>query len=117
VVNYPLSFAAAKSAGFYALTGVQVTDLAAPVKYVLQQNYPNPFNPSTTIEYSISNKGHVMLKIFDILGREVAELVNEVKSPGTYQVSFDGLRLASGVYIYQLSTADFVQARKMVLVK
>jgi hypothetical protein len=98
-------------------TNVRPADLAIPNALQLQQNYPNPFNPSTTIEYSIADEGQVMLKIFDILGREVAELVNEVKSPGTYSVSFDGLRLASGVYIYQLSAADFVQARKMVLVK
>ncbi len=89
----------------------------SPVKFDLSQNYPNPFNPSTQIRYSLATASEVTLKIYDILGKEVATLVNETKGAGDYQVQFDGSSLSSGVYIYQLKTASFVESKKMTLVK
>jgi hypothetical protein len=83
----------------------------------LEQNYPNPFNPSTNIKYQIPGASHVTLKLFDILGGEVAALVDEVKQPGTYTVQFDGSRLASGVYFYRLRAGDFVDVKKLILLK
>ena len=117
---------------------VAVNDLPGqniPVEYKLFQNYPNPFNPSTTIKYSIparettrsggrrivsdeqSEYGISTLKVYDILGREVATLVNEEKSPGNYEVKFDAAKLPSGVYFYTLRAGDFVQTKKMVVLK
>ncbi|MCL4548440.1 MAG: T9SS type A sorting domain-containing protein [Bacteroidetes bacterium] len=85
--------------------------------YELQDNYPNPFNPSTTIKYQLPQDGFVSLKVYDMLGREVANLVNELKKAGTYEVSFDAHNLASGVYVYTIRVHDFVQSKKMVLLK
>ena len=90
---------------------------AAPVSFSLEQNYPNPFNPSTTIRYAIPNGGLVTLKVYDILGREVATLVNEEKPAGTYQVSFDASSLSSGIYFYRLKSGEFEQTKKFVLMK
>ncbi len=83
----------------------------------LSQNYPNPFNPSTIIKYSIVKKGEVKLTIYDILGREVSVLVNEVKDPGYYEVNFNASNLASGVYFYRLVAGSFVSTHKMLLLK
>jgi thiol-disulfide isomerase/thioredoxin len=83
----------------------------------LEQNYPNPFNPSTTITYSLANEEHVSLKVFDIMGREVAELVNEDQTAGTYSLDFDASSLASGMYFYKISAGNFVSTKKMVLLK
>lgn len=85
--------------------------------FYLSQNYPNPFNPTTIIEYSIPNNEHVILKVFDILGREVATLVNEQKSAGTYKVNFNAENLPSGVYIYKLSSGNYTTSRKMLMIK
>jgi hypothetical protein len=103
-------------------TAVGVTDepLIAD-DYRLAQNYPNPFNPATVITYQVPvvsrQSSVVSLKVYDLLGREVATLVNEAKQPGTYQVRFDGSRLTSGVYVYRLSTGSVQETRRMVLVK
>jgi hypothetical protein len=83
----------------------------------LSQNYPNPFNPSTNIQFSIVRRQLTIVKVFDVLGREVATLVNEVKEPGTYTVQFNASSLASGVYFYRLQAGDFVQTKKLVLLK
>lgn len=83
----------------------------------LLQNYPNPFNPVTTISYQIKEQGLVQLKVYDLLGSEIAVLVNEEKSEGAYSVSFDASNLPSGVYIYSLRVNDFVQNNKMTLLK
>jgi hypothetical protein len=85
--------------------------------YSLSQNYPNPFNPNTKIDYSIKERGFVQLKVYDVLGKEVVELVNEEKQAGIYSVKFDGNSLPSGLYFYRLTSKDFQQTRKMLLVK
>ena len=85
--------------------------------FSLGTNYPNPFNPSTIIEYQIADPGLVTLKIYDVLGNEIATLVNEVKMPGNYHVGFDGSKLSSGVYFYQLRSGGFVATRKSILMK
>jgi hypothetical protein len=92
--------------------------------YSLEQNYPNPFNPSTNIKYQIShhsgsstNNKFVILKVFDVMGREVETLVNEKQSPGTYEVTFDGSNLSSGIYFYRLMTDGFSETKKMILLK
>ena len=90
---------------------------ASPISYSLEQNYPNPFNPSTKITYSIPQKFLVSLKIFDALGREVSQLVNEEKEAGKYEIDFNASHLSSGVYFYKLETGDFVQTRKMILLR
>ncbi len=93
-----------------------------PNDYKLSQNYPNPFNPSTTIEYSIPTAGtslmkFVQLKIYDILGREVATLVNEEKPAGKYSVNFDASKLSSGIYFYRIKAGSFISVKKMILMK
>jgi hypothetical protein len=100
-----------------ALTDVKQIGTGIPQSYTLSQNYPNPFNPTTVIKYSIPKETQVSLKVFDILGREVANLVNAKQAGGSYQVSFDASKLASGVYIYRIDAGDFVQAKKMMLIK
>ncbi|MFA6978752.1 MAG: S8 family serine peptidase [Ignavibacteriaceae bacterium] len=88
-----------------------------PLEYSLESNYPNPFNPSTSISYSIKEMGLVTLKIFDVLGREVYVLVNEIKEPGKYSVDFDASKLSSGVYIYYMNAGSFTSSKKMILTK
>ncbi len=86
-------------------------------KYSLEQNYPNPFNPTTTIQYTLQTRGFVSLKVFDTLGREIANIVNEIQEAGKYSVRFNGANLPSGIYIYSLRVNDFVQNKKMTLMK
>ena len=98
---------------------------AIPATYALLQNYPNPFNPTTGIRFQVpalsevegSGVSEVKITVYDILGREVAVLVNERKAPGSYEATFDGSRLASGVYYYRLTAGSFMQVKKMLLVK
>ncbi len=85
--------------------------------FMLSQNYPNPFNPSTKISYSIPSQSHVSLKVFDVLGREVATLVNQEKPSGNYSIEFDASNLTSGVYFYRIQAGQYVESKKMVLVK
>jgi photosystem II stability/assembly factor-like uncharacterized protein len=85
--------------------------------YLLNQNYPNPFNPSTRIAYVIANRQFVTVKVYDLLGREVATLVNEEKSAGNYEVEFNGSMLPSGIYFYQIKAGNFVETKKMILLK
>jgi hypothetical protein len=104
--------------GQYTWTATGVGEHSAvPKQYSLAQNYPNPFNPTTRIEYTLANSGHVALRVFDLLGREVATIVDENKQAGSYEVSFDASGLPSGVYMYQLRTGSFTEGRKMLLVK
>ncbi len=88
-----------------------------PYQYSLSQNYPNPFNPSTLIKYTLAGRNLVTVKIFDILGREVNTLVNEVKDAGSYEVMFNASRLSSGVYFYTISSGSFTDTKKMLLIK
>jgi hypothetical protein len=88
-----------------------------PNEYRLDQNYPNPFNPSTTITFSLPHSAHVSLKVFDILGKEIATLVNGFTTAGPHDVTFNATNLASGVYFYKLTSGDFTQMMKMLLVK
>ena len=83
----------------------------------LYQNYPNPFNPSTKIKYQIADYGFVSLKVYDILGREVAVLVNETQNPGSYEIKFDGKNFSSGTYFYRIKTRNNIQTKKMMLLK
>jgi len=95
-----------------------VKDNANAVKgFALGQNYPNPFNPSTVIRYQVSASGNVELKVFDVLGKEVATLVNEIQSAGTYSRTFNAANLPSGLYIYTLKAGSNVQTKKMLLLK
>ncbi len=92
-----------------------------PQSFALYQNYPNPFNPSTVISYQLSEVSNVELKVFDLLGREVATLVNETQGSGYFSVKFkiDDLKfgISSGIYFYQLKTDKFIQVKKMILMK
>src|ERR1044072_5481101 len=98
--------------------GIHNISSVVPDNFKLYQNYPNPFNPSTKIKFEVPAGNHsVLLKVFDVTGREVATLVNENLKPGTYEADFDGSKFASGIYFYKLVSGDFVQVKKMVLVK
>ncbi|MCX7878753.1 MAG: T9SS type A sorting domain-containing protein, partial [Ignavibacteria bacterium] len=98
--------------------GIQQIGSSVPENYMLYQNYPNPFNPTTNIKFGIPKAGNVKLVVFDILGREVATIVNnEFRDVGTYTVTFDASHLSSGVYFYRLESGDFSQTKKMLLVK
>jgi len=90
---------------------------SVPSDYRLSQNYPNPFNPSTKIKYSIPQSSTVLIKVFDILGNEIKTLVNEEKQAATYEITWSAENLPSGVYFYQLKAGDFIQTRKMILMK
>jgi len=92
-------------------------EVSIPLLYRLEQNYPNPFNPSTKIVYSIPKTQYTILKVFDILGKEVKTLVNETKPAGIYEVEFDGSNLSSGIYFYKLETEGFIETKRMILIK
>ncbi len=92
-------------------------NLVLPDKFELFQNYPNPFNPTTTIKYSVPQISFVKIQIYDILGREVKKLVNEEKSPGNYEIKFNANQFASGVYFYRMQTDNFVETKKLILMK
>ena len=85
--------------------------------FELSQNYPNPFNPTTMIKYSVAERGNVSLKVYDMLGKEVATLVNTTKDAGSYEVNFDASKLSSGVYVYTINAGSFTQSKKMMLLK
>jgi hypothetical protein len=99
------------------ITSVEGSSKDLPTRFALSQNYPNPFNPTTKISYEIPEAGLVILKVYDLLGNEVAELVNGNRQAGRYKVEFTGGNLASGVYIYKLSVNDFVSTKKMILMR
>ncbi|MGE5498056.1 MAG: T9SS type A sorting domain-containing protein [Syntrophothermus sp.] len=98
-------------------TGVKEENGPLPDKYTLDQNYPNPFNPSTLISYQIIKAGKVTLKVYDMLGKEVAGLIDENQNPGSYSVRFNAGNLPSGIYLYELTTNSGILSRKMVLLK
>ena len=88
-----------------------------PSEFSLSQNYPNPFNPVTKISFGIPQTGNTKLTVFDISGKQVAELVNNVLEAGTYNIDFDASHLASGTYFYRIETAGFTEVKKMILIK
>ncbi len=105
-----------------AIVGLVVTSVnpnhqSTPYVFALSQNYPNPFNPVTRIMYSVGTYGHTSLRVFDLLGRDVATLVNEEMTPGSYVRVFDGSKLTSGVYYYRLQSGGFTQTKKFILTK
>jgi hypothetical protein len=99
------------------VTSVEAKEEHLPDKYLLHQNYPNPFNPSTIIQYQVPSIGIVTLKIYDILGREVAALVNEEKRLGKYDVQWNASNMPSGVYFYRLHAGSFIETKRMILLK
>lgn len=112
------------SIAYELIYGIKKINTEVPEKFVLEQNYPNPFNSVTSIRFKVTStspfplqRGIVTLKVYDLPGREVATLINEYLQPGTYEVSFDGSRLNSGVYFYRLSTDGFSETKKLVLIK
>jgi hypothetical protein len=92
-------------------------DYILPTEFTLEQNYPNPFNPSTTFRYSIPTQSKVVIKVYDILGNEIATLMDEEKSVGTYELKWNAANLSSGIYFYQLQAGDFINTKKMILLK
>jgi hypothetical protein len=98
-------------------TDVRQTSPAVPEGFSLSQNYPNPFNPATTIAFSVPSSGHVTLAVYDLLGRQVATLVDRQMSPGSYETRFDAAGLPSGMYIYRLVSGSYTETRKMNVVK
>ncbi len=109
-------------AEFDKLTDVSFDDSQIPSTFILDQNYPNPFNPTTKIRYSIPIVGNadlrsVQLKVYDILGNEVATLVNKEQAAGSYEVDFNAAGLSSGMYFYSLTAGNFSSTKKMILIK
>ncbi|HSR16796.1 MAG TPA: T9SS type A sorting domain-containing protein [Ignavibacteriaceae bacterium] len=99
------------------LTAAEGIKNELPTDYALYQNYPNPFNPTTIISYQLPVTGFVTLKVYDLLGREVATLVNKQESAGTYEHSFNASSLSSGIYIYKMQAGNFISTRKLMLIK
>jgi hypothetical protein len=99
------------------LTSVQSARLNVPARCSLDQNYPNPFNGSTIIAYSLPQQSRVVLKVFDLLGREVATLVSTVEQPGDKFVSFDASGLSTGIYLYRLEVGAFSETKKLLLIR
>ena len=97
--------------------GIKQISESVPSSYSLKQNYPNPFNPTTKITFNVARMSDVKIVVYDIMGREVQSLVNEKLQPGTYETTFDGSQFTSGVYYYRLTTEDFVDTKKMLMIK
>jgi hypothetical protein len=103
--------------GFPKTTGVKDKNAQLPEAFSLSQNYPNPFNPTTVIGYQLPATSNVSLKVYNLLGQEAAILFEGIRQPGTYQVTFDGSKLASGVYVYRMTANNFVETKKLVLIR
>ncbi|MBI4810385.1 MAG: T9SS type A sorting domain-containing protein [Ignavibacteriales bacterium] len=99
------------------LVNVDDKNTSIPTVFTLKQNYPNPFNPMTTIDYDLPKVSTVLLRIFDVLGREITTLVNKEQVAGKYSVPFDASHLASGLYFYRLDTGEFSDVKKLMLVR
>jgi hypothetical protein len=99
------------------VTSVEDQSNEFPSQFVLEQNYPNPFNPTTTIQFQIPNSSFVNIIVYDLLGNEIATLVNADKSPGTYETVFNASNLSSGMYFYKVQAGSFVEIKKMILLK
>jgi hypothetical protein len=98
-------------------TGIEPIERGNPAEFRLEQNYPNPFNPSTTIRFAIAESGFVSLKVYDLLGREVASLIHEELFAGRYNFVWDAEGIASGIYIYSLKTGSFHTNKRLILLK
>ena len=103
--------------GSYEYSDVVEVEVSIPAVYSLDQNYPNPFNPSTTIKYSIAEDGFVKLAVYNMLGEEVATIVNTTQKAGKYEVNFNASQLSSGVYVYRIEAANFTTSKKLMLLK
>jgi hypothetical protein len=99
------------------VVSVEENSNLSTTEFLLSQNYPNPFNPSTAINYQIPEESLVQIKVYDVMGREIKELVNEQKKAGFYRINFDGSNLSSGMYLYRIDAGKFSSVRKMLLVK
>ncbi len=108
-------------AGFWEAVNlvVSVEDIGSelPISFGLSQNYPNPFNPTTTINYSVPEESFVSIQVYDILGRLVASLVNEEKTVGYHEVTFNAVSIASGTYFYRMDAGDFIDVKKLIVLK
>lgn len=102
---------------FSPVVSVEREGATIPTVYTLDQNYPNPFNPSTTIRYSIPTAGRVSLKVYNLLGQEVATIFEGTQAAGTYTTTFNAMNLSSGVYFYRLRAGQYSDVKKMVLIK
>ena len=98
-------------------TGIEQNRSVGPLTFALEQNYPNPFNPTTTISYQLPEVNRITLKVFDVLGREVATLVNNVEGPGYKTMQWNASGVASGFYFYKLQAGDFTQTKKLILLR
>jgi Secretion system C-terminal sorting domain len=124
-VGYTYSFGAGSNPNIYfiktdangLISDVEDHNNGNEIRFELKQNYPNPFNPSTIIQYAVSSRQFVSLKVFDVLGNEIETLVNEEKPSGTYEVTWYANNLPSGVYFYQLKAGSFIESKKMILMK
>jgi hypothetical protein len=105
-----------KEGGVVSVEENPISEIVAK-EYLLSQNYPNPFNPTTTIKYSIPEFSFVSIKIYDVLGSEIAAIVNEEKPTGNYELSWNAANLSSGVYFYQLKVGNYVETKKMILLR
>lgn len=105
------------SGGTYLLEGITNLSTGIPGKYSLEQNYPNPFNPQTKIKFALPKDEFVKITLFDISGREVSNIVNEKLSAGNYEADFNGSNMASGTYFYKIEAGNFVETKKMILLK
>jgi hypothetical protein len=99
------------------IIGVQNISTQVPDKFFLYQNYPNPFNPNTTIKFQITRSGPVVLKVYDILGKEIETLLNEQKAGGIYSVSWDASKYSSGIYFYRITVPDYTETKIMLFIK
>ena len=98
-------------------TGVKPVAEKIPNQFMLEQNYPNPFNPTTKIDYQLPAVNHVNLTVFDVLGREIAVLVNETQQAGKHEIEWNAADYPSGVYFYKLTSGSYSKTKKMMLVK
>ncbi len=103
--------------GSFEYSDIVEVEVTAPIEFALHQNYPNPFNPSATINYQIPELSNVTLKVYDVLGNVIETLVNEEKQSGIYNVEFDATGLSSGIYLYRLQAGNFIESKKMLLLK
>ena len=115
--NYSYRLKQIDNDGQFKYSKVVEVSFNAPAEFSLKQNYPNPFNPSTKISYALPSKGFVTLKVYDVIGNEVASLVNQEQEEGEHNISFDASNLSSGIYFYKITAGNFVKTMKMILLR